>query len=85
MTKLEQDLDVIGETYESFCDLNKLISEWAAKKDWYIVLNRIPKKGWLVYGLHGCAQSFHYIDLYILEDYFDKPTTMLNEFILKAN
>ena len=81
-SQLEKDLTEIGETYESFVELNKQILKWGNKNGWYIVLNRIPKKGWMVYGLqNGGKQNYHEIGLKLLEDYFDKPITMLNKFI----
>jgi len=81
-TQLEKELILIGETYDSFIELNKLIFIWAEKRGWYIVLNRLPKKGWIVYGLqNGGKQNVHEIGLKLLEDYFDKPTTSLQKFI----
>ena len=82
MTIIEKELKEIGENYQSFVELNELILKWGQKNNWYIVLNRIPKKGWLVYGLeNGGKQNYHSIGLKLLEEYFDKPITMLNNFI----
>lgn len=81
-TSIETDLIKIGETYESFIGLNKQILAWGEKNSWYIIINRIPRKGWLVYGLNNKGkQNYHEIGLKLLEDYFDKPITMLNNFI----
>ena len=81
-TKLEKGLFEIGETYNTWTELNAMILEWGQKRGWYILINRIPKKGWIVYGLQdGGNQTRHEIGLGILQDYFDKPVTMLNKFI----
>ena len=82
LTQEDKDLAEIGETYDSLVDLRKLISEWAKKKGWDINIGRVSKRGWLVNGIspEGVHQT-HEIALGVLEDYFDKPTTMLNKFI----
>jgi len=81
-TQLEKDLYSIGETPETLALLNDEFLKWGKKRGWYITVNRINKKGWLVYGLNdNLQQHFNYIGIGILEDYFDKPTTMLNKFI----
>jgi len=82
MTTIEKELASIGETYSSFADLNQNILQWGEKRGWYIVLNRVPKKGWILYGLQdGGRQLFHEFGLPVLESYFDSPVTMLNRFI----
>ena len=82
MTTLEKDLKQIGESYDTFTHLNQLILNWGQKRGWYIVLNRVHKKGWILYGLqNGGRQHYHEIGLKLLEDYFDSPITMLNKFI----
>ena len=82
MTAIAKDLKEIGETVNSLYDLNTLIMEWAQKRNWYIVVNRIPKKGWLIYGLNNEGQQLYsWCGLGVIGDYFDKPTTSLNKFI----
>jgi hypothetical protein len=81
-SQIEKDLAEIGETYESFVELNKEFLKWGEKRGWNIVLNRLPKKGWRLYGLqNGGKQLNHEFGLKVLEDYFDSPITMLNKFI----
>lgn len=79
--QLEKDLMQIGETYDSFTQLNKLFKDWGKKHDWYIVINRVPKKGWIVFGMKGLTQHTHEIGLDVVEKYFDEPISMLNKFV----
>ncbi len=78
----EKELKEINESGESLNFLNSLIGKWAEKRNWYIIINRVPKKGWLVYGLtENGKQLYQWCGVGAIEKYFDSPITSLNEFI----
>ena len=85
-TILEKELEQIGESWESFCKLSKKLSEIGEQNNFSITINRVLKRGWLVYGLtNNGNQVFNDIGLGTLKKYFDDPNLMMNEFINKFN
>lgn len=85
MRQIEKDLKEIGESTETLLQLRELMYEWGKKKGLYIQINRIPKKGWLIYGLKEKTQLFQWCGLGVLEEYFDSPITSLNRFLKELN
>lgn len=82
----EKELNEIFETENSLNELNELIATWAAKRGWHIFINRVNKKGWVVYGINKDAQQLmQYCGIGVIEKYFDSPITSLNSFINKLN
>lgn len=80
MTQLEKDLKEICESPDTLQQLRELINEYGKKRGIYFVLNRLPKRGWILYSLQdGGKQIWQEMGLGILERLFDSPITSLKK------
>ena len=77
---IDIELNDIGESMDTLNHLRGLLTEYGNKIDIYIQVNRIAKKGWILYTLQAKgAQITQTMGLGQLERLFDSPITFIKE------
>ena len=82
MKIIDKELKLINQDTDSLYTLNQKILDIGKGLNWYFVINRVNKVGWIVYGLeNGGKQIRQEVGLNVLSRYFTETEIAINRFV----